>query len=195
MLQNNIKTAAAWRYHEDKWICRLKTSAPHGLNTEIGDYAKEMYKFYQLSNEVSILCLHDNEKYDRFRTEIVEFVVFPECNRLVSSFLFTRCYNVMSSLTSILCLNNRITRSERQRKHSVFSLKFLCPYALIMPLLPVWNKFDLKIFCFLDFKILFSLAHLRKLILAKIHILLHFRKLVFTKSRKNLFTKVYVKYV
>ena len=46
ILQNNIKTAAAWRYHEDKWICRLKTSAPHGLNAEIGDYAKEMYKFY-----------------------------------------------------------------------------------------------------------------------------------------------------
>ena len=46
ILQNNIKTAAARRYHEDKWICKLKTLAPHGLNTEIGDYAKEMYNFY-----------------------------------------------------------------------------------------------------------------------------------------------------
>ena len=45
ILQNNIKTAAARRYHEDKWICKLKTLAPNDLNTEIGDYAKEMYNF------------------------------------------------------------------------------------------------------------------------------------------------------
>ena len=45
ILQNNIKTAAARRYHEDKLICKLKTLAPHGLNTEIGDCAKEMYNF------------------------------------------------------------------------------------------------------------------------------------------------------
>ena len=30
----------------EKWICKLKILAPHGLNTEIGDYAKEMYNFY-----------------------------------------------------------------------------------------------------------------------------------------------------
>ena len=52
ILQNNIKTAAARRYHEDKWICKLKTLAPHGLNTEIGDYAKEMYNFYWFTNEL-----------------------------------------------------------------------------------------------------------------------------------------------
>ena len=46
ILQNNIKTAAARRYHEDKWICKLKALAIHGLNTEIGDYAKEMCNFY-----------------------------------------------------------------------------------------------------------------------------------------------------
>ena len=46
ILQNNIKIAAARRYHEDKWIWKLKTLAPHGLNTEIADYAKEMYNFY-----------------------------------------------------------------------------------------------------------------------------------------------------
>ena len=39
ILQNNIETAAARRYHEDKQICNLKFLAPHGLNTEIGDYA------------------------------------------------------------------------------------------------------------------------------------------------------------
>ena len=46
ILQNNIKTAAARRYHQDKWICKLKTLAPHVLNTETSDYAKEMYYSY-----------------------------------------------------------------------------------------------------------------------------------------------------
>ena len=43
---HNVKTAAARSYHKDKWICKLKTLAPYDLNTEIGDYAKEMYNFY-----------------------------------------------------------------------------------------------------------------------------------------------------
>ena len=30
ILQNNIKNAVARRYHEDKWICRLKTLVPQG---------------------------------------------------------------------------------------------------------------------------------------------------------------------
>ena len=46
ILQNNIKTAAARRYLEDKWICKLKPLAPDCFNTKIGDYAKEMYNFY-----------------------------------------------------------------------------------------------------------------------------------------------------
>ena len=41
ILQNDIKTAAPRRYHEDKWICKLKTLALHGFNIEIGDYARE----------------------------------------------------------------------------------------------------------------------------------------------------------
>ena len=44
ILQN--KTATARSYHEDKWICKLKTLAPHALNTETVDYVKEMYNFY-----------------------------------------------------------------------------------------------------------------------------------------------------
>ena len=40
ILQNNIKTAAAQRSHEEKWISRLKNLAPHGLNTETGDMLK-----------------------------------------------------------------------------------------------------------------------------------------------------------
>ena len=46
ILQNNIKTGAAQMYDEDKWICKPKTLAPHGLNTGIGDYAKQMHNFY-----------------------------------------------------------------------------------------------------------------------------------------------------
>ena len=73
VLKNNIKNAAARRYQEDKWICKLKTLAPHGWNTEIGDYAEEMYNFYQFSNK---LC-HKFRYYfhkiiDRFWTECVE---------------------------------------------------------------------------------------------------------------------------
>ena len=49
-----MKTAAARKYHEDKWICKLKISASHDLNTEIGDYAKQNSNFYQFNNE---LCL------------------------------------------------------------------------------------------------------------------------------------------
>ena len=62
------------------------------------------------------IMFHDNERYGGFRTELVEFACFPECNCLMSSFLFTSCYNVMSSLTSILCLENRTTRSETLTK-------------------------------------------------------------------------------
>ena len=46
ILQNNSKTAAARRYHEDKWIFKQKPLALHGINTEFGDYVKEMYNFY-----------------------------------------------------------------------------------------------------------------------------------------------------
>ena len=76
-----------------------------------------------LTNSVSILCSHDNERYGGFRTELVEFACFPEYNCLMPSFLFTSCCNVMSSLTSILCLENRTTRSETSTKTVYFLLK------------------------------------------------------------------------
>ena len=46
ILQDNIKTATAGSYHGEKWICRLKTLTPQGLNIKIYDYAKEMYNLY-----------------------------------------------------------------------------------------------------------------------------------------------------
>ena len=53
ILENNIKTAAARRYSEDKWICKLKTLAPNGLNTKTGDYAKEIKKCTISTNSVT----------------------------------------------------------------------------------------------------------------------------------------------
>ena len=121
LLQNNIKIVAARRYHERKWICILKTSAPHDLNTEIGDYAKEMYNFCQFSNE--LLYSYDNKKYDIYQTELEELSWFPECNCLTSSFLFTSFYNIMLSWTSVICLDSRTRRSafwNVDKKHFVF---------------------------------------------------------------------------
>ena len=46
MSQSNIKTAVTRGYRWGKWIFKIKTLAPHDLNTEIGDYAKEKYNFY-----------------------------------------------------------------------------------------------------------------------------------------------------
>ena len=48
ILQNNIKTAAARMYHEDKRIYKLKNLAQHGLNTEIGDYFKVIIFYFLL---------------------------------------------------------------------------------------------------------------------------------------------------
>ena len=47
-----MKTATKGRFYGNKWICRLKTLALHGVDLEIGDYAKEMYNFYSFSNEL-----------------------------------------------------------------------------------------------------------------------------------------------
>ena len=40
ILQNNIKTAAARRHREEKWVFRLKTLALYSLNNETGDILK-----------------------------------------------------------------------------------------------------------------------------------------------------------
>ena len=52
ILQNNIKTAAGLRYHEDEWIGKLKALAPHGLNTETGDNAKIDVKFFLIQQQI-----------------------------------------------------------------------------------------------------------------------------------------------
>ena len=55
---------------------------------------------------------HDDKKNDRFRTELVEFALFPKCYYLMSLFLFASCCKVASSITLVLSLDNRTKRSE-----------------------------------------------------------------------------------
>ena len=58
--------------------------------------------------------------------ELVEFARFTKCNYLMHLFLFTPCYNVMSYLTSVLCLDNAngTTNSETSTKtQCIFLLK------------------------------------------------------------------------
>ena len=43
----NIVDESAREYFEERWICRLHTLQPHGLNQEVKGYAKEMYASYQ----------------------------------------------------------------------------------------------------------------------------------------------------
>jgi len=38
-------------YYEDRWICRLQSLAPDGINNDIHGYAKEMYSCYQRSSK------------------------------------------------------------------------------------------------------------------------------------------------
>ena len=76
---------------------------------------------YPLAENRPCFCRHFGTyclyfSYDRFQTELVQCAWFPECNCLMSSFLFTSCYNVMSSVTSVLYLDNRTTRSETSTK-------------------------------------------------------------------------------
>ena len=43
----NIIDEDAREYFEERWICKLHTLQPHGLNQEVKGYAKEMYACYQ----------------------------------------------------------------------------------------------------------------------------------------------------
>ena len=81
----------------------------HNIETYDGRDRYWISKYWHINFNITS---HDDEKYVIFWTELVEFAWFPECKSWMTSFLFTSCYIVMSSLTSILCLYHRTTRSE-----------------------------------------------------------------------------------
>ena len=43
ILQTGLKSKAEREYYEDKWICRLQTLQPTGINIDTHQYAKDMY--------------------------------------------------------------------------------------------------------------------------------------------------------
>ena len=43
ILQTGLKTEAEREFHEDRWICRLQTLQPHGLNKDLNQFANDMY--------------------------------------------------------------------------------------------------------------------------------------------------------
>ena len=42
-------TSQVRKHYEDRWICKLQTMQPNGINLDVGWYAKEMYTCYQRS--------------------------------------------------------------------------------------------------------------------------------------------------
>ena len=46
ILETGIETEEERELQEDKWICRLQTVNPHGINKDLHQYGKDMYKTY-----------------------------------------------------------------------------------------------------------------------------------------------------
>ena len=47
ILQTGLKTVEEREFHEDRWICRLQTLQPKGVNKDIHPYAQAMYKCFK----------------------------------------------------------------------------------------------------------------------------------------------------
>ena len=47
ILQSGIWNDQEREFHEDKWICRLQTAIPSGINKSMKQYAKDMYTCYK----------------------------------------------------------------------------------------------------------------------------------------------------
>ena len=43
ILQTGLVTEAEREFHEDRWICRLQTMEPSGINKELHQFGHEMY--------------------------------------------------------------------------------------------------------------------------------------------------------
>ena len=47
ILQQGFKSEAERKFVEDKYICKLGTAIPNGLNKDLESYAREMYDLHQ----------------------------------------------------------------------------------------------------------------------------------------------------
>ena len=47
ILQSGIRSLPEREFHEDKWICRLQTLQPTGMNIETHHYARELYQCHK----------------------------------------------------------------------------------------------------------------------------------------------------
>ena len=47
ILQTGLKTVEEREFYEDRWICRLQTLQPTGVNKDIHPYAQAMYKCFK----------------------------------------------------------------------------------------------------------------------------------------------------
>ena len=47
ILQSGIWNDKEREFHEDKWICRLQTAIPDGINKSMKQYAKDMYACFK----------------------------------------------------------------------------------------------------------------------------------------------------
>ena len=50
ILQTGLKTEAEREFFEDRWICRLQTLQPLGINKETHSYASDMYNCFKMTN-------------------------------------------------------------------------------------------------------------------------------------------------
>ena len=44
-----VETSEARKFYEDRWICKLQSFQPDGINVDVGAYAKGMYTCFQRS--------------------------------------------------------------------------------------------------------------------------------------------------
>ena len=57
ILQTGLVTEAEREFHEDRWICRLQTMEPSGINKELHQFGHEMYGSFTRSMWLTTLFL------------------------------------------------------------------------------------------------------------------------------------------
>ena len=68
----------AREYYEDRWICRLQSCQPHGINLELHPYGKEMYACFQRVSP-STPIIRQNTSSSHWRRGFFD-VILLQCN-------------------------------------------------------------------------------------------------------------------